>query len=234
MPIIVMKVVERGFDDPKNDYAWSMASFRGRLYVGTLNSLWGAEIWSSTNGSPGTWSRVYKSFFFSNSGIRYLYADGDNALYAGTFSKRGAEILRTTNGLAWTSVINRGFGDRTNDTIRCMVRFGEYLYAGAGHNGAEVYRSKDGLTWELVDANPKFTSTQVLDPVTNTLTTNNIMIGELAVFNDQLYAFTWTTDLGIMNQKFRNTIRNTIAPQAFNEVSGPEFFARTPGAVVME
>ena len=112
------RVVERGFDDPKNDYAWSMASFKGRLYVGTLNSLWGAEIWSSANGAPGTWDRVYKSFFFSNSGIRYLYADGDTALYAGTFSKRGAEILRTTNGSAWTSVINRGFGDRTNDTGR--------------------------------------------------------------------------------------------------------------------
>jgi len=220
------RVVEKGFNDPKNDYAWSMASFKGRLYVGTLNSLWGAEIWSSSNGAPNTWTRSHKSYVISNNGVRYLYADGDSALYAGTFSKLGAQILRTTNGLAWTSVIQRGFGDRTNDTIRCMVRFGEYLYAGTGHNGAELYRSKDGFNWELADVNPKFTSTKVLDPLTNTLITNNIMIGELAVFNNQLYAFTWTTDLGILSQKFRKQLMNQNA----NGTETPEFFARTPGA----
>ena len=35
-----------------------------------------------------------------------------------------------------------------------MVRFEDYLYAGIGCNGAKLYRSKDGLNWELVQDRP--------------------------------------------------------------------------------
>ncbi|MGA1875861.1 MAG: hypothetical protein ACMUIA_09665 [bacterium] len=220
------KVVENGFGDEKNDYAWSMASYRGKLFVGTLNLLGGAEIWSSFNGEPESWERVYKSFVFLNSGIRCLYADGDRALYAGTFNKFGAEILRTTDGSAWTRVVRRGFGKWQNDTIRCITRFGDYLYAGTGHNGAELYRSQDGFNWEYVNGDPSFTSTKVVDPMTGALITNNIMIGELAVFRNRLYAFTWTTDIGVLSRRFQ--YRSIF--QRFNEPSFPEFFSRTPGA----
>jgi hypothetical protein len=76
-----------------------------------------------------------------------------------------------------------------------MVRFKDYLYGGMGNNGAQLCRSKDGFIWRSVRTNPDFQSTRVLDPNTNSWVTNNIMIGELAVFNDQLYAFTWTKDV---------------------------------------
>lgn len=223
------KVVENGFGDPKNDYAWSMASFRGKLYVSTLNTFGGAEIWRSATGEKGTWERVYKSLMFTNSGVRYLYADNDQALYAGTFNKMGAEILRTTDGLAWTKVAKRGFGNYKNDTIRSMVRFKDYLYAGAGHDGAELYRSKDGFDWQLVEVTPQFTSTKVSDPLTGTEVTNNIMIGELAVFHNKLYAFTWTTDIGLLSRKLPfNRLNQKV--QGVLEPGFPELFSRTPGA----
>jgi hypothetical protein len=189
------QVVTRGFGEPSNDYAWSMAVFKGKIYIGTLNFSKGGEIWRSSNGDPDNWQRVYNSLssLFSNIGVRNLYVDGDDAMYACTANGNGAEILRTTNGQRWVPVEN--LGTRDNAAFRCMIRFGDYLYAGSGSNEAQIYRSKNGFNWKLVNTNPSLTSTKVLDPITGSEVTNNTMIGELEVFNDQLYAFTWTREV---------------------------------------
>ena len=76
-----------------------------------------------------------------------------------------------------------------------MARFGEYLYYGAGNDEAQIYRSRNGFNWRLVNTNPSFGSTQIMDSEKNTMVTNNIIIGELIVFKDKLYAFTWTKDI---------------------------------------
>ncbi|MEW5803581.1 MAG: hypothetical protein AB1847_15920 [bacterium] len=195
------KVADKGFDDPTNDYAWSMTTFKGKLYVGTLNFLRGAEIWSSSSGNQDSWDRVYNALSpLSNAGVRSLYADGNQAIYACTFNTSGAEILRSVNGRLWTQVKkNRRASGQKDDTVRCMVRFGEYLYGGAGSKGAQLYRSKNGIIWQLVKTNPGFDSTKIPDPNTGELITNNILIGEVAVFKGKLYAFTWTRDLDIRN-----------------------------------
>jgi hypothetical protein len=66
---------------------------------------------------------------------------------------------------------------------------------GAGSGiGAQLYRSKDGSSVELVNTKPDFKSTRVYDPDTSTLVINNTMIGELVVFDNQLYAFTWSRE----------------------------------------
>jgi len=196
------KVVDRGFGNTANDYAWSMATFQGNLYVGTLNSLNGAEIWSSSTGEPRDWNRVYKAPTYSSWGVRCLYADGDQALYACVFNILGAMILRTENGRKWTTVARGGLGNRDNYTIRCMTRFGDYLYAGSGSSTAQLFRSANGFDWEQVMTNPDFGSTKVNDRLTGNPVINNALIGEMQVFNDQLYAFTWTTDFNI--QGIRN------------------------------
>ncbi|MEW6379669.1 MAG: hypothetical protein AB1611_08670 [bacterium] len=190
------RVVSNGFGDPGNDYAWSMSIFKGKLYVGTLNITGGGEIWRSSNGEAGSWQKVYDHIPLSNLGIRHLYADKDQALYACTVSFTGAEILRTTDGQKWTRV-EKGMGNRADIAFRCMTRFGNYLYAGAENSadkGAQLYRSTNGLRWSPVMTKPGFDSTKVQDPNTGKLVINNIMIGELAVFHDQLYAFTWTRE----------------------------------------
>ncbi|MGA1874231.1 MAG: hypothetical protein ACMUIA_01345 [bacterium] len=194
------KVVDRGFENPRNDYAWSMETFKGKLYVGTLNLWGGGEIWCSESGEEGTWEKIYESRLGQNYGIRCLYADGDKALYACTSSVFGAKIMRSTDGQTWETLLKKGWGHRRNTTIRCMIRFGDYLYAGAGGNSAELYRSSDGIVWELVNTEPRIASTMVSSPLAgrffqNRKVINNVMIGELAVFNGHLYAFTWTKDL---------------------------------------
>jgi hypothetical protein len=190
------KVADKGFGEPANDYAWSMATFQNKLYVGTLNPLKGAEIWRSSSGEPDTWQRVYNaaSGVLGNGGIRCLYVDADDALYACAANLRGAEILRTTNGRRWIAVSRAGAGERKNYTVRCMVRFKDYLYGGSGVQGAQICRSKNGFNWRIVKTTPSFESTKVLDPNTNEMITNNMLIGELAVFHDQIYAFTWVKD----------------------------------------
>jgi hypothetical protein len=229
-----VNVVSDGFGEPNNDYAWSMATFRGKLYVGTLNVLNGAQIWSSSSGETDTWQKVYQSIPGTNLGVRCLYADGNQALYAGTYNSSGAEILMTVDGQRWRPVARGGLGNPGNNSIRCMIRFGNYLYVGTGNSypppidtasqmrirsqfniaslrpsgksfqtlgsrlyGAKLYRSVDGSKWELVKADPGFESTKVLESATNKYVTNNVLIGELAVFNDYLYAFTWTEDATI-------------------------------------
>ncbi|MEW5803583.1 MAG: hypothetical protein AB1847_15930 [bacterium] len=185
------KVVSNGFGDPANDYAWSMKPFKGKLYIGTINWLKGGEIWCSPTGEAGDWQRVYSARSRTMAGIRNLYNDNDKALYACTADTTGAEILRTTDGRRW-STVKRGGENRDNIAFRGITRFGEYLYAGGGEIKAQLYRSNNGLNWDRVDTRSNFESTKVLDPNTGEMITNNIMIGELAVFRDQLYAFTWT------------------------------------------
>ena len=62
------KVADVGFGNPRNDYAWSMATFKGKLYVGTLNLMGRAEIWRSKNGEPNTWEQVYNARLMGNFG----------------------------------------------------------------------------------------------------------------------------------------------------------------------
>jgi len=215
-----VKVASKGFGDPSNDYAWSMATFQGKLYVGTLNILKGAEIWRSSSGEPGTWERVYNALpgpIRSNEGIRYLYADNDQFLYACASNLSGAEILRTKNGEDWTVVGKRGLGNIKNTSIRCLIRFGNYLYAGVGNNGAQLCRSKNGLDWEVVKTKPGFDSTKVFDPNTGVWTINNTLIGEMVIFKDKLYAITWTKDLKptvIINTMKKEPSKDLKLPQS--------------------
>ena len=210
------KVVSNGFGNQRNDYAWSMANFQGKLYVGTLNLIGGAQIWCSGSGESSTWENVYRSFFPGNIGIRCFYADDNQALYAGTFNQQGgAQILKTTDGRRWRRVVRNGFRDRKNTSVRCITRFGEYLYAGTGTNGARLYRSKDGENWEQVTTTDNIESTKVSDPQTGSLITNNIAIGELAVFKDNLYAFTWTIDADLLQRNIDSIMQNSFENNTF-------------------
>ena len=74
------QVATNGFGDSDNDYAWSMKAFKGKLYVGTLNVLKGAEIWRSSTGESESWQKVYDARSRSTVGIRNLYNDNDQAL----------------------------------------------------------------------------------------------------------------------------------------------------------
>jgi len=67
--------VDERFGESSNDYAWSMAAFREKLYAGAHNSNRGAEIRSSSSGEPDTWQRVYNTLR-SSAMVKYPNTSG--------------------------------------------------------------------------------------------------------------------------------------------------------------
>ncbi len=51
----------------------------------------------------------------------------------------------------WEKVADQGFGD-TGNRFRTVITFGDYLYIGTDnpYNGAQIWRSPDGTTWEQI------------------------------------------------------------------------------------
>ncbi len=84
----------------------------------------------------------------------------------------------------WKQVNLNGFGDR-NNSISTLAPFGGQLYAGTynfGGNGAQLWRTADGINWTPVFTNG-FDNTA------------NVGIDHLLEFNDQLYAGTWADEV---------------------------------------
>lgn len=166
----VRQISADGFGTPSNKYAFSMAVFRGELYVGTLNVtsmqgmlnfFWcrsaksgteGAEIWRY--GRDGSWSRVVDAGLASrlNLGVRKLAVIGD-LLYAVTANHdEGMEVWRTADGSDWERVAAGGFGDRANTSGRGLCEFNGWIYVGTENrrHGAQLWRSRDGRDWQKV------------------------------------------------------------------------------------
>jgi hypothetical protein len=109
-------------------------------------------------------------------------------LYAGTYnlSGSGSQLWHSTDGKNWSNVMSNGFGDATNVGIDHLIEFNGNLYAGTwnstgtGTNGGQIWRSSNGTTWEQV-ANNGFGDS----------TNNEVM--RLAVFNNKIYASTWSS-----------------------------------------
>lgn len=166
------KVVGDGFGSTANSQITEFHEFNGALYAGTGRSASGAaEVWRSTSGNAGSWSRITSfSPSLASSGTITSFASsslGGGIMWLGSSSAAGAAIYRSTDGTNWTRINKPGFGVTTNITAAPnMVVFkgtGDstyYLYSGAGSHGGtttgKVYRtpydntSSDGWT-TLVD-----------------------------------------------------------------------------------
>lgn len=120
---------------------YGLVSFREHLFAGTNQPR--AEVWSSADGAQ--WSHE-ATLPPEERGIIALGVFGD-ALYAGTTRGR---VYRTTDGRAWSPAgsllpaAENGFPN----WVRFVVPFNGYVYAGI--EGAGVFRSRDGVTWESV------------------------------------------------------------------------------------
>lgn len=84
------------------------------------------------------------------------------SLYAGSTHKTaGCQIWRTSDGNSWEAVVGQdaktpsGFGNPNNKSINDMLVFGTRLYAGIWNeiDGAQLWRSADGVVWEVVVGN---------------------------------------------------------------------------------
>ena len=112
-------------------------------------------------------------------------------LYAGTYNPidpallfDGAQIFRSSDGVAWTPVTQPGFGnshDIAPPAILDFVVFNNQLYAGTGRgNASQIWRSLNGTIWAPMDV------TGFSDP-------DNVDVSALAVYDGMIYA-------GVTNQ----------------------------------
>ncbi len=163
----VRLINEEGFGDPSNKYAFSMASFKGDLYVGTLNvkslpgmfsffagtsgkrTTNGAEIWRREGDG---WTRVVDGGLDNprNMGVRKLYAAGDYLYGVTNNHDDGMEVWRTRDGDDWEAVATGGFGDKDNTSGRGLGWYKGMVYVGLENRseGAGIWTSADGENWE--------------------------------------------------------------------------------------
>jgi hypothetical protein len=128
----------------KNDYAWSMAWFKGKLYVGTgtfeLDPATGqpgaGQIWAYTpggsDGATGTWALAYQSPGFFGGGARELgyrwmtscNFRGTEYLFISTLGTLQGNILFTEDGVNFSTVSRTGIPFQSVG-FRSMVCFTE-------------------------------------------------------------------------------------------------------------
>lgn len=147
------QVVSNGFEDG-NQGVVSLAAHNAFLYAGTLNSVTGAEIWRSASGAAGDWAQVNTDGFgdAGRIGVSAL-ASYNGYLYASVmraYGSGGTEIWRCQicGGSDWAQLAPGDFGDRSSALEVINGRL--YLVLGNGDKGLSVWRSDDGLAWELL------------------------------------------------------------------------------------
>jgi hypothetical protein len=125
-------------------YSMVMCVFQDRLHVGTDQG----EVWR-TDGQ--IWEAL------PNPGLDKVLAmvEFQGSLYVAT---QEATIWRIASDGTWHPVVASGgvqpprFGDPTNKDIASLEVFSGRLYAGVGKdgpNGIQLWRTSDGLNWEL-------------------------------------------------------------------------------------
>ena len=165
-------VVSDGFGNNCNYGVIEFEEFNNYLYASTMiknGSCTEAEIWRSNTGDSGSWRQLTN--FIPPLEPKGIPSFGKTDLGGGIFwlgasnTSKGAIIYRTIDGLQWTAISKRGFGNAaeivpaphmlvfkgSNDSI-------PYLYAGVGsHGGASngqvwrtPYYNTDSLNWELL------------------------------------------------------------------------------------
>jgi len=152
-----MRSNDSGFGDPANYGIGALDEFDGQLYAGTWNSVGGAQLWRTPDGS--NWSPITPTWSLSNTEI-YDLAPFMGQLYIGMGGGQGGEIWRG-DGTAWEQVVAGGFGDDNNYAISAMAEFSGSLYAATANlpppygsgNGVEVWRSDSGDAGSWVQVN---------------------------------------------------------------------------------
>jgi sugar lactone lactonase YvrE len=160
------RVVTGGFGDKTNSEIFSMIVFSNTLYATTWSytTTHGAEIWRSSSGDKGSWSRVVSNGFGDPNNQAVIASEVySNSLYLGTNNwnnasgtTTGGKIWRSGNGVDWTPVNSPGFGDVNNSCISSLEPFNGYLYASTVYSGtlggAQVWRCHvcNGSDWNKV------------------------------------------------------------------------------------
>lgn len=176
--------------DADNIVARQLIFHNGILYVGTVNTTDGAEVWKYDPAGPG-WTRIAVAGFGNpnNTGIYGLFEYSGN-IYAGTENKiEGGEVWEYDTGLeSWTQITPTW--DANNTTARVMTVFENCLYVGLMNvaEGIQIW-AYDGSDWKQ----------KVVDGFGDT---NNYSPPSMAEYNGLLYVGTTNTHTGTEVWKF--------------------------------
>lgn len=143
------QVVTGGFGETANVELKNLAVFSHTLYVATDNSTGAPQVWRSTSGDAGSWSKVADTL--GGYGVMHVY---NHEFYLGMGGGDGAELWRTGDGLTWTPVFTDGLGQE-NPYVASIAEFDGYLYIGManGSTGGQLWRSSNGQQWTPVFTN---------------------------------------------------------------------------------
>ena len=135
--------------EPFSNGAYSFSSNGSTIYLGSSS-----KVFKSTD-VGATWIDV--STGLGKGGIQALLYDG-STIFAGTPAD-AAGIYRSTNGgTSWDSA---AAGLPIGKTIRSLISFGAYVFAGTEGDG--IYRSSDhGDTWAKTDVNNTLLAQQLV------------------------------------------------------------------------
>jgi hypothetical protein len=164
-----------GMGNVNNYIMWWIQDFNGYLYVSIENDIQGGEVWRtndlqnwtqviSAGGGYGTNSRIIPGFGVLNNEIYIILRNG---------TSNPIEIRKSSDGLNFSTAYS--FPDLTLSRPPTMKVFQGYFYLPFRNTttGTQLWRSKDGSNWEMLNGNG-FGST-----------TNDY--GFLAMFGDYLY-----------------------------------------------
>jgi len=200
------QVVTNGFGDPTNGEVINMAVYQNQIYAATWSytSAHGTEIWRSSSGGSGSWTRVVENGLGDATNVGVMSMDVFNGfLYAGTYSidsntgrPAGCEVWRT-DGLTWSRVNGDGFGDLNCSRVSLAV-LGNSLYAGTGLRNPDTQTYPGGQIWRC-------TAASGCDQVGDWSllmsggfgNTQNRYINSLIPFGSQIYAVTANYSTGM-------------------------------------
>lgn len=160
------KIESGGFGD-KNNYFGLPLVFQDRLVVGVSNNETGAGIWVSDDGEhfrqvvDGGMGDPKVSGFIGSGSPEQPPAIFMGKLYLGVSNPdKGGEIWRTADGLEWERVADGGITRSSSIALYPDTVYQDHLYAfgtagGTLDNlpGFDLFRTKDGTTWEQVVSN---------------------------------------------------------------------------------
>ena len=148
------QVIPDGLGDSNNLGFCTFLIHEGKLYVATVNTAAGTQVWRSSSGDAGSWERVATDGFGGGATSQDSVGDTYGGyLYLGfrRTSTGKPELWRSANGTAWRPVFTDGLGNPANTHLPAMSEFNGILYIGLRNSsGGEVWRSSNGLTWTPV------------------------------------------------------------------------------------
>jgi len=144
-------VVSDGFGDSQTIVTGGMAEFADYLYVGVGNTVHGAQLWRTTDGT--SWQQAITAGFGdpNNQAVEIVFVF-QNQLYVGTRNAHtGSELWRSSDGFDWEQVNPDGFGDHNNsgsNLSNATTDFASQLYVGTlNPGGGELWRMQQRRTY---------------------------------------------------------------------------------------